>query len=441
MKRNWILAIIILAYFMIIMDTSVIFTSLDTMRRDLGLSVSASTWVQDAYTLFFGGLLVLGAQIGTVLGKRRIFFAGLIIFGISSVTVGLGSAPGMLIISRAFQGVGAAIIAPTSLSLIAEHFPEGEERARATRLYGAAAGIGTAVGMIIGGLVTTYISWRFAFFINAPIAILLIAIALRVLPADPRRTAQEPMSFDILGAFLATVGLGAISFGIMEKMWWISIVGGLIVAVFAWYETRATHPIIPPAIINHAVRGPMGLGRFFFAATAIPFFLIASQFMVNHYGLSPLAIGLAFSANAVPQFIVAMNLRRIQARIGIPASVIGGLLMTTIGVAAMIPLNSHGGNILVVLGIYAWMGVGQGLAFATLTALGIYGASAADSGAASGVVNSAQQLGSTIGLPIVMSMHNPFIGSTVLIILSLVFAGWGALNYVAEQRQKVAVAV
>ncbi|MDO4911293.1 MAG: MFS transporter [Corynebacterium sp.] len=438
MKRNWILTIIILAYFMIIMDTSVIFTSLDTMSRELGLSVSASTWVQDAYTLFFGGLLVLGAQIGTVLGKRRIFIAGLVIFGAASVAVGLGSAPSVLIIARALQGVGAAIIAPTSLALITEHFEEGEERAKATRLYGATAGIGSAVGMIFGGLVTTYISWRFAFFINAPIAIALTYIALRVLPADKARSTVSLRSFDIFGAFLATLGLGAISFGIMESMWWISILGGLVLVAFGWYETRAAHPIIPPAIIKHPVRGPMGLGRFFFAATVMPFFLLASQLMGTHFGFSALAIGLAFSANAIPQFLLAMNLRRIQARWGIPTVVIAGLIMTATGVAAMIPLNNTGGSVLLLLLIYAWMGVGQGLAFATLTSLGIYGASAEDSGAASGVVNSAHQLGATIGLPIVMSMANPFIGSTVLILLSIAFAAWGALNYVSLQRSTVA---
>ena len=204
-----ILAIILVSYFMILLDNSVIFTALPSLQADLQLSTGELSWVQDAYTLVFGGLLLLGARAGDLLGRRRVFVFGLVVFSIASLLIGLAPAGWWAIAGRAVQGIGAAIVAPASLSLLTASFPEGRERTRAVALYGATAGIGASLGLVIGGALAHWISWRAGFFVNVPIGAAMIALAPRFLPETGRARGR----FDVFGALSATLGVGALVFG------------------------------------------------------------------------------------------------------------------------------------------------------------------------------------------------------------------------------------
>ena len=191
-----ILAIILVSYFLILLDNSVVFTGLPSIRADLDLTTTELSWVQDAYTLVFGGLLLLGARLGDLLGRRRVFVAGLVVFVGASFLIGVAQSGEWLIAARALQGIGAAVVAPSSLALLTASFPEGEGRSRAVALYGATAGIGASLGLVVGGAAASWISWRAGFFINLPIGAVMIALAPKYLPATPPRTG----AFDLAGA-------------------------------------------------------------------------------------------------------------------------------------------------------------------------------------------------------------------------------------------------
>ena len=210
--RAAILAIILASYFMILLDNSVIFTALPSLQADLQLGTGELSWVQDAYTLVFGGLLLLGARAGDLLGRRRVFVFGLVVFSVASLLIGLAPAGWWAIAGRAIQGIGAAIVAPASLSLLTASFPEGRERTRAVALYGATAGIGASLGLVIGGALAHWISWRAGFFVNVPIGAAMIALAPRFLPETGRARGR----FDLFGALSATLGVGALVFGIIN---------------------------------------------------------------------------------------------------------------------------------------------------------------------------------------------------------------------------------
>src|SRR3954463_5069153 len=197
---------------MILLDNSVIFTGLPSIRAGLDLSPTGLSWVQDAYTLVFGGLLLLGARAGDLVGRRRVFIIGLAIFGVASLLIGLAPASWWMIAGRALQGIGAAIVAPTSLALITAYF-EGEERSRAVAWYAATAGIGASLGLLVGGALTDWISWRAAFLVNVPIAVAVIIGARAVLAETPRQRGR----FDLVGALCATLGMGGLVFGIIES--------------------------------------------------------------------------------------------------------------------------------------------------------------------------------------------------------------------------------
>ena len=206
-----ILVIILVSYFMILLDNSIVFTGLPTIGAAMRFSATGLSWVQDAYTLVFGGLLLLGARLGDLLGRRRVFIAGLAVFALASFLVGAAPTGSWLIAARALQGVGAAIVAPSSLSLLTASF-EGRERTQAVAWYGAAAGIGASLGLVIGGALTSTVSWRAGFFINVPIGLAMIVLAPRFLPASARASGR----FDAVGAISATLGMGALVFGIVN---------------------------------------------------------------------------------------------------------------------------------------------------------------------------------------------------------------------------------
>jgi MFS family permease len=245
-----ILAIILVSYFMILLDNSIIFTALPTIHTAMRYSTTGPAWVQDAYTLVFGGLLLLGARAGDLLGRRRVFVFGLAVFALASLLIGVAPTGWWLITARALQGVGAAIVAPSSLSLLTANFPAGTVRAKAIALYGATAGIGASLGLVLGGALASWVSWRAGFFLNVPLGAAMIVLAPRYLSESVRRHGR----FDLLGALSVTLGVGAVVFAIIHSAvaGWASpvtvtalAVGVLLVIGLVAGERRAAQPIMP----------------------------------------------------------------------------------------------------------------------------------------------------------------------------------------------------
>lgn len=403
-----ILAIILASYFMILLDNSVIFTALPSLQADLNLDAGELSWVQDAYTLVFGGLLLLGARAGDLLGRRRVFIAGLVVFSVASLLIGLSPTGWWAITGRAIQGLGAAVVAPASLSLLTASFPEGRERVRAVALYGATAGIGASLGLVIGGALAHWISWRAGFFVNVPLGAVMIALAPRYLP----ETGLTRGRFDVAGALTATLGVGALVFGIINTTdaGWASPVtiattaaGVLLLVLFVVIERRAAQPIMPPRLFASRHRTGAYLARFLYLGAMIGFFYFTTQFLQGVLGFNPLQAGLGFLPMTVVNFAVAMGIPRIARRMPDSIPLMAGILLSLVGMFWLSRVGVGSDYLSGVALPMVFLGAGQGLAFAPLTSFGIQGVPAADAGAASGLVNTFHQIGTCLGLGIAVA--------------------------------------
>jgi EmrB/QacA subfamily drug resistance transporter len=365
--------------------------------------------VQDAYTLVFGGLLLLGARLGDILGRRRVFIAGLAVFALASLLVGVAPTGWWLIAARALQGVGAAVVAPSSLSLLTASFPEGRERTRAVAWYGAAAGIGASLGLVIGGALTTAVSWRAGFFINVPIGAAMILLAPRYIPQTEPSTGR----FDVVGAACATLGMSALVFGIVNSAdagWGApttiaALVGGsLLLIVLVLNEARVGQPIMPLHLFASRVRTGAYLARMLYLGAMIGFFYFTTQFLQGVLGYSALQAGIAFFPMTLVNFVVAMAIPRLTPRVGNAVLLATGVALTFAGMAWLSRVQADSSYVAAVALPMVLIGAGQGLAFAPLTAAGITGVTAREAGAASGLVNTAHQLGSALGLGILVTL-------------------------------------
>jgi EmrB/QacA subfamily drug resistance transporter len=403
-----ILTVILVSYFMILLDNSIIFTSLPTIHESMAFSATGLSWVQDAYTLVFGGLLLLGARAGDLLGRRRVFVAGLAVFGVASLLIGLAPAGWWLIAARALQGVGAAIVAPSSLSLLTASFAEGPARARAVMLYSAAAGIGASLGLVIGGALTAWVSWRAGFFVNVPIAAAMIWFAPRVLPETARLTGR----FDLAGALSATLGVGALVFGIIhagDGGWSAPLtlvalaVAVVLLAALVAAERRAAQPIMPLWLFSDRRRVGAYLARLTYLGAMIGFFYFTTQYLQGVLGFTALAAGVAFFPMTVVNFAVALAIPLVTARLGQTVPLIIGVALTLAGMLWLSRVGVTGSYWLAVASPMVLIGAGQGLAFAPMTSAGIAGLGDRDAGAGSGMVNTFHQIGTALGLGILVT--------------------------------------
>ena len=404
-----ILAVILISYFMILLDNSIIFTAIPKIQAAMHLSSAGLAWVQDAYTLVFGGLLLLGARAGDLLGRRRVFVFGLAVFATASLLVGLSPAGWWLIAARGVQGIGAAIVAPSSLSILTASFAEGRERAKAVALYGATAGIGASLGLVIGGAAADWVSWRAGFFINVPIGAIMILLAPRFLP----ESTQARGRFDLTGALAATLGTGFVVYGIIRSAdagWTAAstviplIAGAVLLAVLVLAERRTTQPIMPLRLFGSRVRTGAYLARMLYLGAMIGFFFYSTQYLQGVLGFSAFQAGVAFFPMTVVNFAVALTIPRLTARLGQAVPLTAGVALTLGGMtwlAQVQPASSYWTAVALPMVL---IGAGQGLAFAPLTSAGIAGVSPADAGAASGLVNTFHQLGSALGLGVLVAV-------------------------------------
>jgi len=406
-QQNTILAIIVTSYLMLVVDISIVLTGLPNIHAELGFSHAELSWVQNAYTLTFGGLLLLGARAGDILGRRRMFIAGLALFTAASMGIGLAQSPALLLLGRAIQGVGAAILAPSTLALLSVHFPEGPSRTRAMSLYAAAAGVGASLGLVLGGLVAQMISWRVGFFINLPIGIALIVGAKRYLVETPLKVGH----LDGAAAVSSTLGMGALVFGIVRsaEFGWTDLatdlsllIGLALLAYFLLHESRALQPILPLHLFTNRERNAAYAARMLFLGGMVGFWFFTTQYLQEVMLYKPLHAGLAFLPTTIPNFVAAIGVPRLSRKFGNARLLAIGLLLCIVGIAwlaGLTNLSTYFPDIAIPMLL---LGVGQGLVLAPLTVSAVQGVASEDAGAASGVVNVAHQLGNSLGLSILV---------------------------------------
>jgi EmrB/QacA subfamily drug resistance transporter len=404
-----ILAIILVSYFMIVLDNSIIFTGLPKIQEAMALSATGLSWVQNAYTLVFGGLLLLGARAGDILGRRRVFLVGLAVFALASFLVGAAQSEAWLVAARALQGVGAAVVAPSALSLLTANFAPGRERTRAVGYYGAVAGIGASLGLVVGGALADGVSWRAGFFINVPIGIAMMIAALKHIPESARATGR----FDLTGAVCSTLGVGSLVFGIVSSTdnGWTApatiaslAAAAVLLTLLVFNEWRVKQPIMPLHLFVSRERSGAYLARLLFAGTMIAFFFFTTQFLQGVYHYNPFQAGVAFFPMTVVNFFVAIFVPTLTHKFGNAFMLATGLAFTLAGMGWLSLITAETPYLTGMALPMVLIGIGQGLAFGPLTAAGIAGVTADDAGAASGLVNTMHQLGSTLGVAILVAL-------------------------------------
>ena len=408
-RPGFALGIVLISQLMVTLDASIVNIALPDIASGLGFSPTNLSWVVNAYTLAFGGLLLLGARAGDVLGRRRVFVAGIALFSVASLVGGLAGSSTMLLIARAAQGVGGALAAPSALALLMIMFTGPKERTRALGWFTAVSIGGVAVGLIAGGLLTQFVSWRWTLFINVPIGVALIAVAIRALPETPR--VHKP--FDLPGALTSTLGMTALVYSLVRAAsegWGDPItvagfiVGGLLLAAFVLVERRAEEPITPLRLFADRNRSVSYVARLLLVAGMMGMFFFLTQFLQDILGYSPLASGLAF----LPLTVMVFASSQFSARVLTPRFqpqylIVGGLLLSTAALLLLSGLSASSGYLHLLLPLMLF-GLGNGTAFVPLTALSLTGVRPEDAGAGSGLVNVMQQVGGTLGLAIMVSV-------------------------------------
>jgi EmrB/QacA subfamily drug resistance transporter len=404
-----VLGVILATYLMIVLDASVVITALPSIGERLDFSPAGLSWVQSAYALTFGGLLLLGARMGDILGRRRTFVAGIVLFTVASFLGGLAQTQGLLLAARALQGVGAAVAAPSTLALLTTTFREGPERTRALAAYSAVAGGGGSVGLVLGGMLTDWISWRWGLWINVPVGAVLVWLAPRVLAETERR----PGRFDLPGAAASTAGMTALVYGFVraaEAGWGDALTvasfaaAAVLLGAFVGVERRAAQPVTPLRLFASRQRTGAYLARMLLVGGMFSMFFFLSQYLQGVRGFSPLEAGIAFLPMTAVMFSMVRLVPRLSARWGDARLLLTGVSVALAGMAWLSRLDEATPFVPGIAVPLVLLGLGMGAALAPLTAAGIAGVAPADAGAASGVLNAAQQLGVSLGVSVLVTV-------------------------------------
>jgi EmrB/QacA subfamily drug resistance transporter len=402
--RRWLaLAVIAIAQLMVILDATIVNIALPQAQADLGITDPDRQWVVTAYTLTFGGFLLLGGRIADYWGRKRTFMAGALGFALASALGGLAQHGGTLFAARALQGAFGALLAPASLALLTVLFTEVHERARAFAVYGAIAGGGAAVGLLLGGVLTEYANWRWCLLVNIPIALIAMLAAI---PLVPESKAHGNTTFDVPGAILVTLGLASVVYGFTKAATdgWDApvtltfLIGGLLlVAIFAFLQTRVRNPLLPLRIIFDRNRGGAYLGSLLTGAGLFGSFLFMTFYFQRTLGYSPMKAGLAALPVTGGVFVAAGAASQLVPKIGPkPIMVTGGAFAT----AALLWLTQIGIDTSYwthVLPAQILLGLGLGSIFVPLSSLALLGVGDHDAGAASATLNATQQVGGSLG--------------------------------------------
>jgi EmrB/QacA subfamily drug resistance transporter len=408
------LFVILAAQLMVVLDTTIVNVALPHIQEGLGLSGGELSWVINGYLLTFGGLLLLGARSGDLLGRRRTFLAGIAIFTVSSLFGGLAVSGWMLLSARALQGVGAALAAPSSLALLTTIFTDGPQRVRAIGLFTTVSAAGGAIGLVAGGALTQLVSWRWVMFVNVPIGIAVLLVGRIALEETPRRTGH----FDIAGALTSTLGMVGIVFGLVEagtKGWASPLtVGSIALGLFVRIETRAEEPIVPLRLFSSGTRTTANVSRGLMYAGMYGMFFFVGQFMQDVQGFSPLRTGLCFLPVPASVFLSSQVVSKVLInRIRPKALIMTGISLTVVALLMSTQLHA-GASYAQIFVSLVLLGVGSGTALVPLTQAGLAGVDPADAGAASGLVNVTQQVGAALGLAVLVTVLSAAAGHAQL---------------------------
>jgi EmrB/QacA subfamily drug resistance transporter len=402
------LAVIAGAQLMIVLDATIVNVALPTIHKALNFSVDNLEWLVTAYALTFGGLLLFGGRMGDLFGKRRMFMIGIAIFAVSSLLGGFATNELWLILTRAAQGVGGAIAAPTALSLIATNFPEGPHRNRAMGVYAAMAGGGGAAGLLLGGLLVDLVSWRWVFFVNVPIAALILFLAPRALNESSTTTGH----LDVPGAVTATGGMLSLVYGLSNAAShsWTAIstllplgLAVVLLAIFVLVETRTIGALMPLSIFKNRNRSGVYAMMLCIGTAMFSMFYFLTQFLQNILGWSALKTGLGFLPMTIGLMGAAVATSRLVGKIGIRFPLLFGPAAAVVGLELLTRLTVHSGYGAIIVPLLI-VSVGMGTSFVPLTLAAVSGVRPDEAGLASALLNTTQQVGGALGLAILSTI-------------------------------------
>ncbi len=406
-----ILLLVCIAQFMVILDATVVNVALPSIQKDLGLSEANLQWIVNAYTLVFGGFLLLGGRAGDLLGRKRLFLAGVVVFTVASLLNGLAVNSGMLIGSRALQGLGAAFISPAALSIISTTFAEGKERGKALGIWAAIASGGSAVGLVLGGVLTQAFSWPWIFYINVPVGVAALLLSLRLIPESIDEHAAR--SFDVLGAVTVTGGLMALVYAIVKAPqdgWTAAVtlgtfaISAILLASFVVIELRAAAPLVRLDIFRVRTLTAANVVMFLVASGLFAMFFFNSLYIQRVLDYGPLKAGLAFLPFTAGIMISAGLASQLTPRLGVRPIAVTGMIVTAIGMLLLLRIPVGGSYLTDVFPSIMLTSLGMGAVFVPLTLVATMGLADSDQGLASGLFNTSQQVGGAVGLAILATL-------------------------------------
>ena len=410
-NRWLVLVIACLAQFMVVLDATIVNVALPSIQRGLHFSPANLPWVVNAYTLVFGGFLLLGGRASDLLGRKRLFMAGIALFAAASLFNGLAQSSTMLIVGRGLQGLGGALLSPAALSIITTTFTDTQERTRALGVWSAIAAGGGAVGLLLGGVLTDLASWPWIFIVNVPVGIVALVATLRFVPES--RVNMAHRTFDVLGALSVTGGLVVLVFAIIKAQAWgwgsfrtigLLAVSALALALFVLIERRSRAPLMRLSIFRVRTLAVADVVLLLVASGLFGMFFFASLYVQEILGYSPLKAGLAFLPVTAGIVIGAGIAQQLFRRVGVLRLALGGVTLGAAGLAVLTQLPVHGSYLGSLMSGLFPMSVGMGLTFVPITLLGTSGVQGEDAGLASGLFNTAQQVGGSLGLAILSTL-------------------------------------
>jgi EmrB/QacA subfamily drug resistance transporter len=410
-SRRWFaLALLCAVQFMVVLDIAIVNVALPSIETDLGFSQENLQWVISAYALVFGGFLLLGGRLADILGRRLIFIAGLVVFSIGSLLCGLAWNEASLIGARAIQGLGAATITPSALSILTTTFTEGRERNIALGAWGAVGGFGAAAGVLLGGILTDLLSWEWIFFVNVPVGAVALGLA-PVLLAESRDARGQ--SHDIPGAVLVTSGLVLLVLAITQGQQWewgstktigVLVASAVLLAAFALWEQRQRDPLMPFSIFRLQTLSAANAAGLIMGTVLFSMFLMLTLYMQQVLGYSPLKTGVAYLAVAGTAVLWANVAAQVVNRSGVKPSLVFGMSMLTIGLVYFTQVSVGGSYWVDLFPGFLILGIGIPFAFVPITIAALAGTRPDEAGLASGLINTSQQVGGALGIAILSTI-------------------------------------
>jgi EmrB/QacA subfamily drug resistance transporter len=413
-RRRWTaLMLLCMAQFVVVLDASIVNVALPSIGEGLSFSQDNLAWVVNAYVLAFGGFLLLGGRMADLLGRRRVFMSGLALVGVASLLAGFAANEGQLIAARAAQGLGAAIISPAALSIITTIFRDGAERNKALGVWGAVAGSGGAAGVLLGGILTDGLGWQWVLWVNVPVAALALALSPRLIPES--RSESATRHFDAAGAVSVTAGLTVLVYALVDAVdvGWGSAqtigllaLSALLIGAFVAIELRSASPLVPFRIFRmRTLTGANVVGLLVGASLFSAFFFI-SLYMQQVLGYSPIKAGLSYLPLALAIIVAAGIGSQLVTRIGFKPVLAAGMAFIAAGLLWFSQVSVGGGFLSDILGPSLLMAIGLGFAFVTSTIAAVSGVADHESGLASGLINTSQQIGGALGLAVLATIAN-----------------------------------